>query len=251
MDAHYLPSYWLGILYSALHPPFQRLGSFANLDVSRIPEGDDGFRIVQRWVRDACDDLDDVSSKSVDRSRRYFIVACTLAFDLDRGNALTFIGGTPMYRSRNWPQSPFLEAGEHIIQDFVAFFMAKDELSLYLGVSYLRWAWEMFHGFASLLIYSLSEAFHSKLRIDPNTLCNLAEGISGLFIMTRSCESLEGVLHDVILPRRWFINLILPGTDLRKDSSTLFAFVADIIDLMQRINERMPNLAGSPYIARM
>lgn len=129
------------MLYSALHPSFHRLGSFANLDISRIPEGDDCFRIVQEWVRDACNDLNDVSSKSVDRSRQQFVVACTLAFDLDRENALSFVYRAPMYKSGRWPQSPFREAGKLIVQDLVAFLIAKDRLSLTFGLSYLRCAW--------------------------------------------------------------------------------------------------------------
>lgn len=94
------------------------LGSLANLDVSRIPEGDDGFRIVQRWARDACTDPDNVSSKSMDRSRQCLMVASTLAFDLDRENAPSFVRNAPM--------------------EFLIF---EDDLSLTLGSSYLRYAW--------------------------------------------------------------------------------------------------------------
>lgn len=143
MDTHQPYSCWLGILYSALHPPFHRLGSFAELNVARIPEADDGFRIVQQMVRDACDEK--VNDTLADRSRQWFTVACTLALDLDRRNALSFIHRAPAYRSGKLPQSQFCEEGDQvttrpIVQDFVAFLGANGDLSLTSGSSYFRCA---------------------------------------------------------------------------------------------------------------
>ena len=141
MDAHQTRSYWLGILYSALHPPLQRLGSFANLEVARIPEGADGFKIVREWVEDVCCDLGYNKSGPADRSRQWFMVACTLTLDLDRENALDFVPYLPMYRSTLCPQSVYCGEGELIVEDFVAFITAEvdqgDEL-LTFGSSYLR-----------------------------------------------------------------------------------------------------------------
>lgn len=123
----------------------------------------------------------------------------------------------------------------------------------------------------SILIYPPSEVLYSRLRVDLNALCDLAERLSGLFIMAYRANSRGGVLHDITLPRSWFINLI-PGMDLKKDTSTFFALVSTIIELMQRIDthaqqyptstpgieeqfiadgNRMTNLTGPLYIARM
>ena len=125
---------------------------------------------------------------------------------------------------------------------------------------------------APLLTCPLSEVVRSRLRVDLNILCDLAERLSGLLIMAYQTNFRGGVLHNVTLPRSWFISLILPDTDLRKDTSTLFAFASTIIELMQRINaqvrqyptpasdteeyfiadgNRMTDLAGPLYIARM
>ena len=46
----------------------------------------------------------------------------------------------------------------------------------------------------------------------------------------------RGVLHDVTLPRSWFINLISLGVDLKKDTSSFATFTSTIIELMQRID---------------
>jgi len=124
----------------------------------------------------------------------------------------------------------------------------------------------------SLLIFPLSEIIRRRLRVDLNALCDLAERLCGLFIMAYRVNSRKGVLHNVTLPRSWFINLILPGTDLGKDTSALLMFATTIIDLMQRIDaqvqryfppasdtgeqftadgSRMTDFTGPLYIARM
>ena len=124
------------------------------------------------------------------------------------------------------------------------------------------------------LICPPSEVLRDRLRVDLTPLCDLVERLSGLFIMARRVNPLPvgGVLHDVIMPRSWFINLILPGMWLRKDTSTFPAFAETMIDLMQRIDaqvqryltfskpdaeqftvdgNRVTNLTGPLYIARM
>ena len=90
--------------------------------------------------------------------------------------------------------------------------------------------------------------------------------------MAYRANSRGGVLHNVTLPRSWFINLILPGTDLGKDTSAFSIFASTIIELTQRIDaqiqryrvfasdtgeqfiadgRRMTNFTGSLYITRM
>ena len=90
--------------------------------------------------------------------------------------------------------------------------------------------------------------------------------------MTRSANSLGGVLHNVTMPRSWFITLTLPRTGLQRDTSTFFAFAETMIDLIQRIDAqaqapfasvfdtgeqftvdggRMTNFTGPLHVARM
>ena len=117
-----------------------------------------------------------------------------------------------------------------------------------------------------------SEALNSGLRVDLNPLCDLVERLSGLFIMAYQANSWGGVLHNVTLPRSWFIKLILPGTDFSKDASNFLAFVSTVIKLMQQIDaqvqqyptsafdigeqfiadgDRVTDLTGPLYITRM
>ena len=88
---------------------------------------------------------------------------------------------------------------------------------------------------ASLLTRPLSDVLRNGLRVDLNALCDLAERLSGLFIMAYRVNS-RHILHNVTLPRSWFINLISSGTDLRKDTLSLVTFASTIVELMQRID---------------
>lgn len=95
---------------------------------------------------------------------------------------------------------------------------------------------------ASFLINPLSEVLRQQLRVDLNLLCDFVERLSGLFIMARGVNSAGDVLHNVTLPRSWFIGLILPGTDsggLRKNTSKFFDFVSSMIELVRRVNAQV------------
>ena len=98
----------------------------------------------------------------------------------------------------------------------------------------------------SLLTSPLSEVLRSSpVRVDLIVLCDLVERLSGLFIMARRV-GFGGVLHDVTMPRSWFINLILPGTDFERDTSTFSEFVSAIIELMERIDAQVRRHLTSP-----
>jgi hypothetical protein len=113
-----------------------------------MPGGTGCFRIVRKWVGYACRDLEDTPSEPVGCSK--FMIACTLAFDLDREKAWSFVQCAPMYKSTQWPQSASREAGT-LVQDFVEFLTAEDRRSLTFGLSYLRCArqvtWVRVHQF--------------------------------------------------------------------------------------------------------
>ena len=98
-----------------------------------------------------------------------------------------------------------------------------------------------------LLIYLHSEILHRDLHVDLNVLCDLIERLSGLFITAIRSGPRESVLHDIILPRSWLINFILPASNLKKDSTTIFEFVGDVIDLMQRIDVQVQQYFESSY----
>jgi len=107
--------------------------------------------------------------------------------------------------------------------------------------------------------------------MDLNHLCDLVERLSGLFIIAYRVY-FRGVLHNVTLPRSWFINLIRPHPNLRKHTSAILSFTRTIVELTQRVFQqveryspfpsdtgdqfradggRVTNITGPLYIARM
>ena len=114
------------------------LGSLANLDIDSIPDGADSFGIVQEWVRDVYCELGYNLPEPVDRSKQWFMVACTLAFDLDREDSQDYIPRTPKYRSAFWPQHLSRTEVDFTEQDFVAFVTAEAKELLIFGSWYLR-----------------------------------------------------------------------------------------------------------------
>ena len=90
---------------------------------------------------------------------------------------------------------------------------------------------------ASLLTCPLSDVLRKGLRVDLNALCDFVERLSCLFIVAYRVN-IRGMVHDITLPRSWFINLIPPGTDLKMDTSSLVKFASATIELMQRIDAK-------------
>ena len=127
------------MLYAALHPPLQGLGSFANLDTASIPEEDDGFRVVREWAQDVCSNLGYNALEPTYRFRQWFMVACTLAFDFDRENSLDFVPRTPKYKSTLWPSHLSRKGADFTVRDSVAFVTAEAYDLLTVGSSYLRY----------------------------------------------------------------------------------------------------------------
>jgi hypothetical protein len=82
--------------------------------------------------------------------------------------------------------------------------------------------------------------------VDLNAVCDLVERLSGLLIMAYRTNS-RGVPHNVTLPRSWFINLIFPSVDFRKDRSAFVKFTSTVIELMHRIDaESRPQRSPTP-----
>ena len=112
----------------------------ANLDVDRIPEGVDGFRIVNDWTQYVCCAPIYNVREATDLFRLYFMVASTLAFDLDRENAWDFVPPTLMCSEMLWPRALLRKPNQKFYeQEFVAFVTAEGYDLLTFGSSYLRY----------------------------------------------------------------------------------------------------------------
>lgn len=123
-----------------------------------------------------------------------------------------------------------------------------------------------------MLIRLLRGVLRSQLPVDLNLLCDFVEKLTGSFIIAHKVHHQRHVLHEVALPRSWFMNFIPPGTDLRKDASYIPWFASTVIEFMHQIDaqvqryptatsttkerfiadgSRVTNFTGPLYIARM
>ena len=128
------------MLYSTLHPPSSSFGSLANFDIDKIPDGANGFKIVNDWIQYVCCAPIYNVQEPTDLFRQYLMVASTLAFDLDRENAWDFVPPTLMCSEELWPQAstrnPDQVSDE---QESVAFVTAEGHDLLTFGSSHLRY----------------------------------------------------------------------------------------------------------------
>jgi len=118
------------------------LGSLANVDIENVTGGAGGLQVVREWVQYVCCDpkYNDVLEPT-DRFKHWFMVACTLAFDLDRDNAWEYVPYTQMCRKTLWPRSLSREKVDLDEQEFVAFVTAESYDLLVFGSYYLRCVW--------------------------------------------------------------------------------------------------------------
>jgi len=143
------------------------------------------------------------------------------------------------------------KGGHFVVKDFVAFARGEADDALASGHFFLR------------------QPILNKLPADLNHLCDLVERLSGLFIMAYRVHY-RGIVHNVTLPRSWFIILLRPLPSPEKHTSALLPFTRTIMDLMQRIDKqvesppqlghvdqfradgrRVTNITGPFYIARI
>jgi hypothetical protein len=124
----------------------------------------------------------------------------------------------------------------------------------------------------SILICLPRGIFCAQLPVDLDVLCDLVERLTGLYVMSYKVNTQWRTLHEVVLPRSWFINFILPGTKLEKDTSYISDFTSIVVEFMHQIDaqvqryptvtstskrrfstdgSRVTNLTGPLYIARM
>lgn len=142
--------YWLQMFYAALCPPIRKLGSLNSLDLGRIPDGTQNMYIVREWTWYAYKDIKFSSPSSISRYNDHFVpdftTTCTLAHDLDFGNAVDYVRETRLYRSSERPSCLTRDGTYSIVHDFVTFLQYKSPYALRKGHEFMRYAPHYVHG---------------------------------------------------------------------------------------------------------
>ena len=74
--------------------------------------------------------------------------------------------------------------------------------------------------------------------MEVGPFCDAVEKPCGLFILAYRFNAQQGSLHDVILPRSWFIGLSRFLQALDKNTSYLRRFVEIAVEFLQRLNSQ-------------
>ena len=79
----------------------------------------------------------------------------------------------------------------------------------------------------------------NRITVEVGPFCDAVERLCGLFIMAHRFSPESSSLHDVTLPRSWFISLSRSLPALDKNIKGLRYFVNDVIELLRRLNRRL------------
>jgi len=72
--------------------------------------------------------------------------------------------------------------------------------------------------------------------VEVGPFCDAVERLCGSFIVAHRLATRRGPLHNVTLPRSWFISLSRSLPTLDKKTNYLPRFVNDTIDLLRRLD---------------
>ncbi|KAF9647525.1 hypothetical protein BDM02DRAFT_3187952 [Thelephora ganbajun] len=242
--------YWLQMFYSALCPPIRKLGSLNNLDLRRIPEGEQVMYIIQEWTWYACKDLKMGSPPpSLEYNDHFipdFMATCTLAYDLDFTNAVVYVPEMRVFHLKKRPSCLIRDGGYSIVYDFVTFLQYKSRQSLRAGCDFMR------------------HVLSSQLRLDLSAFCDLAERLCALFIV-EYCVQHKGNITNVTLPKSWLIHISRAFSATGKYTREMKPFLYTCVELMRRIDlsgegvgehlrassARLNPFTSTVYVARM
>ncbi|KAG1719467.1 hypothetical protein EDB19DRAFT_2045105 [Suillus lakei] len=177
---------WLEHLYEALTPPLFIQGSFADLDLTLIPHGLTGLRVVKNWIRESFYSLNPSQSP-------HFLTTLmritSLSFAFDRNNAPTYISQAECL-TRNISVKLLRKSDNR--------YLVKDMLNSYRGATQ--------SSISSGILYLL-HVLDNRLRVNLSVLCDCIEDILSSFIINHRMDPApnELPLHGVVLPSNWLI----------------------------------------------
>ncbi|KAK2462120.1 hypothetical protein APHAL10511_006583 [Amanita phalloides] len=179
---------WISRFYEALQPPHYILGSLAQLNTSLIPDYARCKKRLNLWIQELVYDL-------WPRSPKFFVTNVLSYLDLallfDKVEAPRYI-----FRAKIFSPPPLREylrqPGACAIREVTQYFVDEScRFTLTMGILFSKFVVE------------------KLLPVDINVFCNFLEVLCGQSIIAKSrCRS-RGVLHDVMLPKSWWIRLIL------------------------------------------
>ncbi|KAG1841504.1 hypothetical protein F4604DRAFT_1598121 [Suillus subluteus] len=221
---------WLEHLYEALTPPLFIQGSFADLDLTLIPHGLAGLRVVKNWIRESFYLLNPSTSPQFLTT---LMRITSLSFAFDRNDAPSYIAEAQCL-TRNISTELLRKLdNRYLVRDMLNSYRGATPSSISSGILFLQ--------------YVLDNHLHVNLSV----LCDCIENILSSFVINHRMEPAldELPLHGVVLPSSW---LIFPHKfSVKKDvePESISSLLDAIGNLIQRL--RMDSATGFLWLAHV
>jgi tetratricopeptide (TPR) repeat protein len=178
---------WLERLHEALTPPLFIQGSFVDLDLTLIPHGLAGLRVVKNWIRESFYRLD--TSKNPQFLTTLMRIT-GLSFAFDRNNAPSYIAKAP-FLTRNISTELLRKLdNRYLVRDMLNSYRGATSSSISSGIMFV--------------LYVLD----NRLYVDLSVLCDCIEDILSSFVVNHRMDPTldELPLHGVVLSSNWLIS---------------------------------------------
>ncbi|KAF8807162.1 hypothetical protein BYT27DRAFT_7189247 [Phlegmacium glaucopus] len=210
--------YWIGRLYETLYPPLFHLGNVANLDIAALPEANIGFKVAKMWSLNL---LYNPSHHRYDPKN--LTVVCQTArfcFLVDKQKALGYVSNAPVINLFRTLPDFSRKSGDVlicIVPEIVDSLLRMERQSIPRGVLFVQ------------------QVVDKLLPIDINVLCDIIDYLCGAVILVLR----DFILHNVTLPRSWFIALLpnfkndpKSNIDIRTSVNALIKSLGQLLDRM-------------------
>ncbi|KAG2109745.1 uncharacterized protein F5147DRAFT_150627 [Suillus discolor] len=221
---------WLEHLYEALAPPLFIQGSFADLDLTLIPHGLVGLRVVKNWIRESFYRLN--PSKSPQFLTTLMRIT-SLSFAFDRNDAPTYIAQAKLVPKNTFTELLRQPDNRYLVVDMFNSYQGASPSSISSGILFLL------------------HVLDNGLRINLSVLCDCIEDILSSFVINHRMDPIldELPLHGAVLPSHW---LIFPHKfSVKKDvePESISSLLGAIGNLIQRL--RVGSAMGSLWLAHI
>ncbi|EGN94529.1 hypothetical protein SERLA73DRAFT_114784 [Serpula lacrymans var. lacrymans S7.3] len=207
---------WITRLYEALNPPYHMLGHISNLDLTRIPDAQQGCQVVIDWLRDLLYTLDPRENKPTFLSMASILAGLSLDFDSDA--AYSYVRQAP-FAAPNGRLPPELlrnKSAFYVINDLIEFLEDKKQYSLTLGILFLN------HVLDNTLCFSL------------DILCDYTDHLCAS-IVVHFLHRKWSSLHGITLPRSYLIRALKRFDRTPRDTHLMELFCRCLGELLGRV----------------
>lgn len=220
-ERHRQHRFWINRLHETLNPSIYYLGTLANLDVALIKEAQKAVEVVKRWCRDLLD-----SPMRLDaRLLTTVYQTANLCLFLDKQSAREYIHRAPILdvfaHQPQYRRELNGRRGPRVVNEMMRFLQGTDEVFIPAGLCFVK------------------HLLTDSVPIDINVLCDAIDFLCGAVVIVRK----EFVLHNVTLPRSWFITLLRRiKKDTKRPATLMLNFLLNSVKLLV---ERLQSGVGS------